>query len=69
MKIKHAFIIFVLGFIIKISGTWMGLTHRVNARNVVFAGISLMIAGAIIFLWRFLKNPKYRDFLNRRYKN
>ncbi len=65
MKIKHAIFIFVLGFIIKMSGSWMVLTHHEYARNVVFAGILFMIAASIIFLWRILKNPKYKDFLNK----
>ncbi len=68
MKIKHALIIFSIGFLISIFGAFLKITH-LNigpfTGNVAFAISSMLeITGILLLLYKLFTSQKFRDFLN-----
>ena len=64
MKTKHAFLIFLTGFLTNIIGAFLKIIHFSNA-NLFFAiGSTIEIIGAIVILYKLFTYPKFKDFMN-----
>lgn len=68
MKIKHALIIFLIGFLISIVGTLFKITHwsfgPFSGNIILIIGSIFETLGVLIFLYKLLTSSKFKDFLN-----
>lgn len=64
MKTKYAIIIFLIGFLINIVGAFLKITHWGGANLFFTIGSLIEIIGIIIFIYKLLTYPKFKDFLN-----
>lgn len=64
MKIKHALVIFILGFLINLIGALFKIMHWPFANILLVVATFLEVAGGILFLVKILTHPKIKDFLN-----
>jgi len=64
MKTKHAFLIFLIGFLINIAGTCLKIVHFPNANLCLAIGSPVEVIGAILILYKLFTYPKFRVFMN-----
>jgi hypothetical protein len=64
MKTKHAILIFLLGFLTNVGGTFLKIMHFPNANIFLTIGFAIKIIGAILFLYKLFTYPKFKDFMN-----
>ncbi len=65
MKAKYALYILLLGIVLHILGAWLKITHFGNGNLVLSIAFILEIAGILLFIFKLLKNPAFKDFLNK----
>jgi len=64
MKLKHAIILLVLGYCFDFIGALQKIMHTQYADSLLIIGMTLKVAGALLFLYKIFTNPKTKDFLN-----
>lgn len=64
MKVKHAIIIFGLGFCFDLIGVLFKILHLSHAGTLLIIGTVLKVLGGLLFLYKLLTHPKFKDFLN-----
>ena len=64
MKTKHAIVILLIGCAICIIGALFKIMHWPLAGLILMTGMLLEATGIVLFLYKLLKNPKVKDFLN-----
>ena len=65
MKAKHAIILIVMGYCLDFLGGLNKILHYPYASTVLVLGAILKITGALLFLYKLVTYPKWKDFLNR----
>ncbi len=64
MKIKHAILLFALGYCFDFIGAFERIMHTIYANPLLMIGMILKVLGLIVFLYKLLTYPKAKDFLN-----
>jgi hypothetical protein len=68
MKIKHALLIFLTGFLINIFGGLFKLIHLsfgpFSANSILMIGSIFETLGVLLFIYKIFTSPKFKDFLN-----
>jgi len=64
MKTKHAFLIFLIGFLLNVVGAFLKIVHFSNANLFLIIGSTIEIMGAVLILYKLFTYPKFRDFMN-----
>ncbi len=64
LKVKHTLIIFVIGHCFDLAGGLFKIMHYQYANNLFVIGMILKVAGLLLFLFKLLKLPKIKEFLN-----
>jgi hypothetical protein len=64
MKTKHAVILIVLGFCLDFIGAIRKITHSPDADIFFYIATILKVAGALLFLYKLTRYPRFRDFMN-----
>jgi hypothetical protein len=64
MKMKHALLIFLSGFIVTALGALFKLESWEYASELLIVGLSLKFTGGILMLYKLLTHPKVKEFLN-----
>ncbi len=64
MKTKYAIFIFVFGLCIDIIAALFKILHYSNADTLLITGTFLKVTGLLLFLYKLLTYPKFKDFLN-----
>ena len=65
MKAKHAIILLVVGYCFDFIGGLRKIMHAPAANTLLIIGTLLKVLGALLFLYKLLTYPKWKDFLNR----
>ncbi|HTO35737.1 MAG TPA: hypothetical protein VLZ72_05835 [Flavobacterium sp.] len=68
MKTKHTLVILAIGFILIFIGALFKIIHFeigfISGNLLLIVGTFCEIFGGILFLYKLLINPKFKDFLN-----
>jgi hypothetical protein len=64
MKTKHAITLLVLGYCFDFVGALLKITHSPDADTLLTVGAVLKVAGGLLFLYKILTYPKFKDILN-----
>ncbi len=64
MKVKHAIILIVLGYCVTLYGSLQKILHTPSADLILKIGMVTTILGFILFLYKLMSNPKFKDFMN-----
>jgi|UPI000645D4A0 hypothetical protein len=64
MKTKHAFLIFLIGFLTNVIGSFLKIVHFSNANLFLAIGSTIEIIGGLLILYKLFTYPKFRDFMN-----
>lgn len=64
MKLKHALVIFVLGYCFDFIGSCFKIMHWKYGDELIIIATVLKVCGAIFFLFRAVSHPKIKAFLN-----
>jgi len=65
MKLKHALILFAVGWCIIIIGALAKIMHYYGANILFIIGTTLQITGIVVFVAKLINHPKVKDFLNK----
>lgn len=65
MKAKHAIIIFIFGYCFDFIGSLYKIMHSAHADALLTIGTVLKISGVLLFLYKLLTYPRFKDFWNR----
>lgn len=65
MKLKHAVILFAIGWCIIIVGSLVKIMHYYGADILFIIGTIFQIIAIVIFVVKLIKHPKVKDFLNK----
>ena len=69
MKAKYAIFGFLAGFVLNIVGAWIKITHiafgAMSGNLCITIGSILQGIGIILIIFKVVKYPKFKDFLNR----
>ena len=64
MTTKHAIIIFGIGYCVSVIGAWFKMMGWPFILNILLLSTILELIGIILFLYKLLTYPKFKDFLN-----
>jgi len=64
MKVKHIIAIFLLGYILELSGVHFKIMHLTGAPQLYTAATLLKTLAAALGIWKLLSMKKFQDFLN-----
>lgn len=64
MKAKHAVLLLVLGLCLDFIGALFKILHWPYADVLLITGMTLKVAGALLFAYKLISHPKVKDFLN-----
>jgi hypothetical protein len=64
MKTKHAIILLFVGYCFDFVGALLKITHSTNADTLLTIGAVLKVTGGLLFLYKILTYPKFKDLLN-----
>jgi hypothetical protein len=64
MKTKHAIMLLVIGYCFDFIGALLKITHSANGDTVLTIGAVLKVAGGLLFLYKILTYPRFKDILN-----
>jgi hypothetical protein len=64
MKTRYAISMLVFGYCLHFIGAVLKITHHPFADMVFYAAMVLKVAGALLFLYKLLTYPRFRDFLD-----
>ncbi|AYN02240.1 hypothetical protein MQX03_02195 [Chryseobacterium aahli] len=69
MKAKYAIFVFLAGFLLNLLGAWLKITHlsfgAMNGNLCLTIGSILQSIGIVLIIFKVLKYPKFKDFLNK----
>jgi hypothetical protein len=65
MKLKHALILFAMGWCVVIIGSLVKIMHYYDASGFFITGTILQIIAIVVFVVKLIKHPKVKDFLNK----
>lgn len=65
VKAKYALILFVFGLCADFMGATLKIMHWAAADALLLTGMTLKVAGVLIFLYKLLRHPRVKEFLNR----
>lgn len=64
MKNKHFLLLLALGMITCILGSLFKILHWHGSDEVLIAGMSAFLVGALGIVFKLLRHPKRKDFMN-----
>jgi len=64
MKAKHAIILLILGYCLDFWGGLNKILHTPQANILLTVAAILKIPGALLFLYKLVSYPKWKNFLN-----
>jgi hypothetical protein len=64
MKTKHAIMLLVVGYCFDFIGALLKITHSSSTDTVLTIGAILKVTGGLLFLYKILTYPKFKDVLN-----
>jgi hypothetical protein len=64
MKTKHTIILLIFGYCLDFLGGLFKIMHQRGADMILTVAAILKICGALLFLYKLVTYPKWRDFLN-----
>jgi hypothetical protein len=64
MKARHAVTLLVIGYCLDFVGAMLKITHSPSAETVLWAGAILKVLGGLLFLYKLLNYPKFKEFMN-----
>ena len=64
MKAKHAITLLVLGYCLDFIGTLQKIIHHPLADTIFIVATCLKVLGALLFLYKLLNYPRFKEFLN-----
>jgi hypothetical protein len=64
MKTKHTIILLILGYCLDFLGGLFKILHHQGADSILTVAAILKISGALLFLYKLVTYPKWKDFLN-----
>ncbi|MCU7551171.1 hypothetical protein OCK74_18770 [Chitinophagaceae bacterium LB-8] len=64
MKTKHAITLLVLGYCLDLIGAFQKLMHHPQAGTIFIVAACLKVLGALLFFYKLLTYPKFKDFFN-----
>ncbi len=65
MELKHALILFVIGWCVIIVGSLVKIMHYHGANILFITVTTLQITAIVVFVAKLIKHPKVKDFLNK----
>jgi len=65
MKAKHAFVAFLVGLLISLTGAIFKIEHWSGGDLLLLTGLTLQLSGAVVFLHKLLTHPGSKGFFNR----
>ena len=65
MKAKHALILLLSGYCLDLVGAGMKMLQLGNGSTLLFVALILKLTGGLVFLYKLVTYPKWKDFLNR----
>ncbi|RYY50115.1 MAG: hypothetical protein EOO06_04915 [Chitinophagaceae bacterium] len=65
MKYKYLLIIFIAGFIGRLLGAMLKVTHNRGAHEWMWASTGIMVFSLLLLIWKLLKNRDRNNFLNK----
>ncbi|MFD1470532.1 hypothetical protein ACFQ48_20060 [Hymenobacter caeli] len=64
MKAKYSLVLFALGLGFDFVGALFKVMHWAGADLLLVAGLTFKIVGGLLFLYKLLRHPRVREFLN-----
>ncbi len=64
MKAKYALILFAFGMCSDFVGALFKIQHWAGADKLLLTGMTLKIVGGLTLLYKLLRHPRVREFLN-----
>lgn len=64
MQTKHAIVFILVGFCIDFVGVTLKLLHHSLADIVIIIAMVFKVIGTLVFLYKLLSYPKFKDFLD-----
>ncbi|AEA45215.1 GldL-related protein [Fluviicola taffensis] len=64
MKAKHALILLITGFVLDYIGALLKIMHYPGGKELLIFGMLFKVIGLILFLYKLLKHPAFKDFMN-----
>jgi membrane protein DedA with SNARE-associated domain len=65
MKYKYLVILFVLGFIGRLFGSMLKITHNRGANEWMWASFGVMVLALLLFIIKLIMNKNPKDILNK----
>ena len=65
MKAKHALILLLAGYCLDLVGAGMKMLQLGSGSTLLFVALILKLTGGLVFLYKLVTYPKWKDFLNR----
>ena len=65
MPLKYWIIILVFAFILTMIGAWMKILHKPFADHLLTIGLILKIVAIIFIAIKLIRNPKFKDILDK----
>jgi hypothetical protein len=63
MKAKYAISLLVFGYCLDFVGALLKILHAAGADFTLTVAVVFKVLGALLFLYKLLNYPKFRDFL------
>lgn len=64
MKTKHALILLIIGYCFDFIGALLKILHILAADATLTLAAILKVLGGLLFLYKLLTYPKFKDFLD-----
>lgn len=64
MKARHGLILYIIGFLVDMVGAVFKILHLPGGDEILMIGGVLQIVGGLLFLYKFIKYPGFKDFLD-----
>jgi len=65
MKAKHAIALLIAGYCLEFVGNYFKIVHRPGADLAFLVALVLKVLGALVLLYKIIRYPKFRDFMNK----
>lgn len=65
MKVRHALIVFFLGFMLHLIGSLFKIMHWPGAGVLLIAATAVQVAAVAVILYKLFRHRKFQDFLDR----
>lgn len=64
MKARHGVTLYILGFLTDVVGALFKILHLPGGDEILMMGGALQIVGGLIFLYKLMNYPGFKDFLD-----